>query len=365
MPMVSQGKDYIVRDSSLLSDPEAFEEYDSRDNSINMGIVRKEVIQADGTSKYEVEMYSGGNQIPISCTLMTRFGGAYNFEEYRPKAWARDVADDPLPPGSHSSYDLRDGDVVLVALLGGDAREGVIMGSLRHTSRSEKIEPGAIGYISCFNGLDTIIDADGAYTVRFNGTPLQDSAKSLPGVPITDPQHDPLIAGSYFGFTSDGSYTVSDGSQYIKIQKDVASGSITLVSGKNKVVMGGTPVLGEYSITTDTLAMDTLNTSIAAKQSIKMEASVSMSLKGSTMAVGNDAFELFDGLAQLIDALGTLTVTSPVGICTPLQSAPTWAAQILPLKIKIQTLTGKLEGTDSPSEPGGELIEPGTVGLLT
>jgi hypothetical protein len=356
--------DYIVKDSSLLCNANAFSELDRRYNSIYMGIVRREEVQEDGEVKYLTEAYVDGIQVMISCQLMTRWGGVYNFEEYKPKSWARDVSDDLLPPGSSGSYSVRDGDVVIIAMLGGDARNGVILGSLRHSARKEKIEEDARAYISSFNGLETTIDNDGAYTVKFQGTPLQDLAPSVPGNPITEPKYDPIKTGSYFGFTSDGSYTVSDGSQYIKIAKNKVTGSITLVSGKNKIVMGGNPTLGEISITTDTVSVDSLNTSIKAKKDVKVEG-LNVSLKGAKMAIGNDAFELFDGLGQLIDALGTLIVTSPVGSCTPLSSAPTWASSIVPLKAKIASLKSTIVNADTPKEQGGALDEPGSSGLLT
>ena len=355
--------DYITKDSSLLQDADAFSLYDSRDGAVRLGIVREEVEEKDGTTKYLVEVFMSGNQVPVMCDIMSRFGGAYNYEEYRPKGWARNTVGGLLSPTTASSYTLRDGDSVLVAFLDGKSREGVILGSIRHPARKEKIDKKKQAYISSFNGLETSIDDTGAYTVKFNGTPTQDLAPIQPGVPITDPIYNPLIAGSYFGFSADGSYTVSDGSQFVKIVKNPISGSITLCSGKNKVVLGGNPALGETSVTTDTFAVKSLSTSIKAVKDIKAEA-LQVSIKGTQMAIGNDVFELFDGLGQLIDGLGTLIVTSPVGLCTPLSAAPTWASAILPLKIKIATIKGSLASPDDPAESGGELEDPANSGLL-
>lgn len=355
--------DYIVKDSSLRQNPKAFAEYDRGDYAVRVGIVRQELEENDGTTKYLVEVFSGGKQIPVACTIMSRFGSVYNYEEWRPRGWARNTVGGLLSPTTASSYDLRDGDTVMVAFIDGQSREGVILGSVRHPARTEKVEKGTLAYVSNFNGVQTTIDADGAYSVQFNGTPLQDLAPIQPGIPITEPQYNPLVAGSHFGFSSDGSYTVSDGSQFLKIEKNPVSGSITLCSGKNKVVLGGNPVLGETSITTDTFAVSALSTSIKSTKDIKAEA-LQVSIKGTQMAIGNDVFELFDGLSQLIDALGTLVVTSPVGQCTPLMAAPTWAAQVIPLKLKILTLKGSLASPDSPSESGGSLEEPVNSGLL-
>src|SRR5687768_5139701 len=155
-----------------------------------------------------------------------------------------------------------------------------------------------------------------------------------------------VCSSDLLGFDKNGSFTVSDGAQLIKIEKSLATGSITLQSGKNKVVLGGNPALGRLTVQTDNLITSSLSASIKATTDFKLE-TLQLSLKGTKLAIGNDVFELFDGLVKLIDALGTLTVTSPVGTCTPLQSAPTWAAQVVPLKMKIAAIKGSLASPDS------------------
>jgi hypothetical protein len=340
--------DYIVRDSSLYQDPDVFSVYDRRDSAIRVGIVREERETSEGTTRYIVEVFIGGNQVPVSCTLMTRFGGIFNYEEFRVRPWLKTSTGGMLPPSTASSYDLRSGDTVLVAFVDGKSREGVILGGIKHPGRDEQTSIGDIAYISVFNGLETKIENSGAYKVTFNGKPINDVLLDVPiGQPLPAPQYNPLVAGSYFGFEDDGSFTASDGSQMIKITKNPVSGSISIESGKNKMVFGGNPALGKTTLETDTLIFKALSTSIGTTKDFKLE-TLQLSLKGAKIAIGNDAFELFDGLVQLIDALGSLVVTSPVGTCTPLQAAPTWAAQVLPLKLKIQTLKASLASPDSP-----------------
>ena len=356
--------DYIIKDSSLLNDSDAFSLYDSRDNSIRLGIVREETEENDGSTKYLVEVFMGGNQVPVSCVLMSKFGSAYSYEEFRPRGWARNTVGGLLSPTTASSYDLRDGDAVLVAFLDGKSREGVILGSLRHPARKEKIEKKTQAYISCFNGLETVIDSDGAYSVKFQGTPLQDLAPIQPGKPIADPQFNPVTSGSFFSFSSDGSYTVSDNRQYIKIAKNPISGSITICSGNNKIVLGGNPILAETSVSSDKLVFDSLDTHIKAAKSIKAEA-LQVSIKGSKIAIGNDVIELFDGLVQLIDGLGTLVIDSPYGTCKPFLTAPQWSTTIIPLKIKLSTLKSSLSSADGPGDTGSSLDQPEMNGIIT
>jgi hypothetical protein len=94
--------------------------------------------------------------------------------------------------------------------------------------------------------------------------------------------------------------------------------------------------------------------SIKAPLGIAMESVKQISLKGTQVAIGNDQFELFEGLDKLITALGAIVVTSPVGTCTPIQAAPTWATDVLPLQLKIKALISSLASAESvsPSDEG-------------
>lgn len=344
--------DYSVRDSSIMGDAHAYKVFDEDDNSIRVGIVREERQNKDDTTKYIVEVAYRGKQIPVSCVLLSRWGGAYNYEEFRIRPWVKKFPSNLLPPSSASTYDLRSGDVVVVAFLDGQSREGVILGGLRHSSRTEKTTPGNIEYISEFNGLETQIRTDGSYKVTFKGAAITEALLEVPpaGQPIAEPQYNPLTSGSFYGFDSDGSYVVSDGDQYVKITKSLTSGSIVMVSGKNRIDMGGNPAIGAIGLTTDNLAVAaSMKANIKANLAINAE-TLQMSLKATQMAIGSDAFELFDGLGQLIDALGSLIVTSPVGTCTPLMAAPTWAAQVIPLKVKIGLMKMSLQSADAPED---------------
>jgi hypothetical protein len=346
--------DYIVRDSSLLPNVESVRTMLHSDSSIRVGIVREERILESGIV-YMVEVLVNGKQVPVSCTVMSKWGGAHNYEEQTLRPWLNGFPSGMLLPASAGQYKGRSGDVVLVAYLNGQSREGVILGGLSHPARKSKLKGKSIAYISEFNGLERSITDDGSYKVTFKGyAPTNDATLKIPptGVEILPPLYNPLTGGSYYGFNNKGSFIASDGKQFLKINKNLISGSIILKSGSVQMELGGNAALGAFSVQAAKSVMDfKTSASIKATTGLALQ-SLQVSIKGTQVAIGNDQFELFDGLIKLIDALGSLVVTSPVGTCTPLMSAPTWTTQILPLKIKISMLKGSLKSADSFSLSG-------------
>jgi hypothetical protein len=276
--------------------------------------------------------------------MVTRWGGAYNYEDYRIRAWAaKSVSDDLVPQNAMSTYDLRSGDFVVVGFLDGNSREGIILGGLSHQSRETTITEDDIEYISEFNGLEKKIDAEGAYTVTFKGTPINSSALDNPGTVIPAPQYNDQIQGSFYGFDSSGGFQINNNNGVsLNITRDTNGGVMTITSGSSTLVIDSSGSQGITTLTTDELKIETaVNTIINSKQSLKAE-TLQMSLKGTQVAIGNDSIELIDGLIQLIDGIGSVTVTSPVGTCTPLQASPQWTSSVLPLQIKLKTLKGSL-----------------------
>jgi len=346
--------DYSVRDSSLIPDSYSTQAYNDKDNSIRVGIVREERMLEDDETRYVVEVYMDGRQVPVSCTLMTRWGGVYNFEEYRVRPWGK-IKTPVMAPGTAGKYSYRSGDTVVVAFINGNSREGVILGGLRHPGRTEETTEGNIEYLSRFNGLETQIRTDGSYKVLFKGAPVNEALLDVPlGTPIMDPIYNPLSSGSYFGFSSNGSFVVTDSKQFIKIDKNIASGAIIITSGKNTLELGGNVAIGTTALKTDNIVLEAaMNASIKATLDMNFQSTKSISLKALQVAIGNDQIELVDGLIQLIDALGKVVVTSPVGTCTPLMAAPDWASGVIPLKVKLSALKGSL--ADAPAaEFGGD-----------
>lgn len=340
--------DYSVRDSSVLQDPRAFKVFNEQDCAVRVGIVREEKAAEDGTTRYVVEVAMGGRQIPVQCVMLTRFSGVFNFEEYRLRPWVKKFSSGLLPTASADKFNLRSGDVVLVAYIDGQSREGVILGGINHSARKEKTVAGSIEYISMFNGIETQIRKDGSYKITFKGAPVNEALLELPptGSPVPEPQFNPTIEGSFYGFDKDGSYIVSDGKQFIKIVKSATAGAMVLVSGKNRIDLGGSTSSATMGFKTDAFAIESKTASVKASKAFKVE-TAEVSIKATKVAIGSSQFELFDGLDKLIEAIGSIVVTSPVGTCTPIMAAPTWASKVVPLQTKIKALVTSVASAET------------------
>lgn len=331
--------DDIVKDSSIWHGVNAFAAITNRDYAIRVGMVRDITnLNTAGTIRYTVEVFNNNSQIPISCDVLNDFGGVWNYEEYIHRTYTHGTNSAALGP-----YQWRPGDMVLVAALNGDYREGIILGGLQHPGRTPALTLNdGIAYKSAFNGIVKHIDDNGAYTVTFNGKPTNIAAlsKAPTGAELPDPQYNASIAGSYYSFSADGSFTVNDTAQsnpqLIKIDKP--GGTITLQSGQ---------VLAVLDKNAQSLAVTSKSATITASDSIKgitkdfsMEASANAKIKSPQVAIGTAEVELLEQLSKLIDKLGAVAPISPVGPCTPLMATPQWS-DVVSIQAKIKQITGK------------------------
>jgi len=329
--------DYTIKDSTLHHDPASFKVHDSRDSALKVGIVR-DVYQAYTEEiKYIVEIQQSNITVPVVCSLMTRWGGVQNFEEYGLRTYKGSSTTDNMG-AAYKTYDTKVGDVVIVAFLQGNYRDGVILGGIRHPARKPEMTADDITYRSQYNGIETTITDKGAYRVTNKAILSQTLSLAVPGLPVPPAVFNPTVAGSYFELGDDGSWTVTDNlQQTLKIDK--TSQKTTITSGKCSITLdflGLTTAIEAPKIT----VTGKISTDIVAPM-INMEAKISAKLKATKIAIGNDAFELIDGLIQLIDALGTSAVMSPNGPCNPLNTVPSWP-QVLMLKAKLTAIKGSL-----------------------
>jgi hypothetical protein len=322
-----------VLDSSLYANRKYFAAYNSFDASVKIGIVREfKPPKVGKEAKYDVEVFIGGFPVPVSCSVMTRFGGTYNFEEYALYPYKQLGMDIPVDPAPEQAYEVRTGDTVLVAFLNGHSREGVILGGIKHPSRKTQLEKGKITYLSQFNGIETKITDSGEYRVTFKGKLLNPLGLNIPGSPIPEAQFDPVNGGSYFSLGDDGSFTVTDGQQQtIKVDKQGLKTTIT--SGNSSIELGVTGTVTVKASTSLTVNAD-LKAEVNAKQ-LEVNSMI-MKLNTPKIAIGGSAFELIQGLMDLIDALGELVIMSPVGACSPFKNAPTWIPKVELLKNKMK-----------------------------
>ena len=232
----------IIKDSSVWQNDYSFDAATKKDMSIRVGMVREELFeQGTQQTKYVVEVFDKTNQIPVLCTRLDRFGGAFNFEEYVHrvnKTQSKNLS-------SGSKYSVRAGDVVLIAFANGDSREGFILGGVKHPARKEKNGTGSgIAYNSEFNGVQTSINKDGEYKITFRGVPTNISALEKPsgGNDIPTPTYNDSVGTSFFEFDKTGSWKLTDSAkakpQSIKIDKpggkiEIKSGEVTITMDKN------------------------------------------------------------------------------------------------------------------------------------
>jgi len=178
--------------------------------------------------------------------------------------------------------------------------------------------------------------------MTFNGAPLTSSAISSGTVTgaIPPPVYNTLYAGSYLAFESNGSFEVSDGHPLVQsIKIDKIGGTVTITSGTIKVTMSKkNSDLSVSAVTTKisstkSFELKTISTSIDSVKEVK--------IKSAKIAIGFGSIELVDSIIKLVDAIGTLVVSSPNGPCSPANTAPTWS-QLEQIKAQLSTIKGSL-----------------------
>jgi hypothetical protein len=327
----------IVKDSSVWVDTSTTRDNRGRSAFVRIGIVKK-IYQdtVDGDIRYLVEIQDTNDKIPISCRILSRFGGVYNYEDMVARGYSTTGAPDPI-----QNYDAKAGDIVLIAFINGEGREGVILGGMTHAARKVSLDPtDGPQYKTEFNGVETLINKDGEITVTFKGQPTNLSMlNSTPSKRISEPKYNTTVGTSYYKFDKTGSYTVSDNSnsgvQSIKIDKP--AGTLTISSGNISLKM----TKGSEAVN---LISKTLNGDVTDKISMQtkeylISSSSRAFINSPKVAIGKEGIELLDQLFQLIDALGKVQPISPMGPCTPLVTAPNWAG-VEAVQGKIKEITG-------------------------
>ena len=327
----------IIRDSSL--------HYNITQRSVNqfsgdiaVGIVRSAEYNPDiDTVFYLVEVTHSGVSYVLNCRQMAKFGDVYNYEE-----WGLRNIHLPTVNKTPTTYANRVGEIVVVANIGGNPNDGVIVGSLRHPARKAKLTENNVAYASEFNGLETTIDKDGAYKLKFQGTPTTVASlkSAVSSGKIPDAKYDTTTGGSYLSFDKEGSFEVNDSHskpQSLKIDK--SGGKITIVSGDVKVTLSKSD--GSYSIDSKITTLKAANKFTLSTKSAAIEASQEIKIKSAKVAIGSGSVELIDSIVKLVDAIGALVVSSPVGPCSPVKSAPTWA-QLEQIKTQLSSIKGSL-----------------------
>jgi hypothetical protein len=345
----------IVKDSSIWFNTRSLSAARQLDSILYTGTVRSVANDAEtGELRYVVEVYYRGDTIPTPCRMMRRFGGAFNYE---------DVVMQGYDYNSPAGVAAKAGDLVLVGLLGGQGREGVIIGGLTHPARKSIKKDSGPQYKSEFNGVETLINNDGEYTLTFRGQPTNLSVlNSDPSGPVPAAKYDESVGTSFLKWDKTGSFTVSDSakSDVQKFLIDKKNGTIELNSGKVSLKMDkgaqsmdincqsyvltspsiklGGPMVLEQAVmgTTYRLQEVTLHTTLVA--SLMAMGAALTAAGGFLTAAGADP--VFAGIAPaaatavassapVIIAAGTQAVAMATAISTFESSAPLYLSNIV------------------------------------
>lgn len=223
-----------VKDSSIWYTRSSLNSVSQKDNTIYFGIVREAFNDPKFNElRYLVEVRHRSDTILTNCRMMRRWGGVFNYEDFILQGYNYNQGNN-----SQNGFAAIAGDIVIVASLGGQSREGVILGGLTHKARKSFLDvKKGPQYKSEFNGVETSINEDGEWTLTFKGQPTNlDKLKNTPDQPVPAPEYDKDVGTSFMKWDKTGSFTLSDeatdGDKFQKLFIDKKNGTIDVFSGK-------------------------------------------------------------------------------------------------------------------------------------
>lgn len=328
----------IVKDSSVWFDSHSFSAAHKRDPYIRIGIVKRAYFDKEaGDFRFHVEIQDRNDKIESNCRLLRKLGGVYNYEDVIHRGYKysekSEIAD----------FSAKAGDIVLVAFMSGETRDGVILGGLTHPARKSilKVEDGP-QYKSEFNGVETHINKDGEYVVTFKGQPTNiKSLEEAPSQKVPAAEYDKEVGSTFMKFDKTGSWELNDNAkedkQFLKVDKK--SGKVLFTAGKVEVVLNKKSE--EISMKSKTLKIDATDKIAETTKDYSVTASSTVKIKSPKVAIGKDGVELLDQIVKAIEKLGMVKPISPIGPCTPLMATPEWP-DVTAVKAKISEIKGSL-----------------------
>jgi hypothetical protein len=329
-----------VLDSSLYTSEDSVQKQKERDFGVNVGTIKEiKYLSTPPYSLYLVEIFiSIGTATYVWCEPTFKFGSPTNYEQFIHSASG----------GSNStsstikSGDYKCGSKVLIVRHEGSQTGGFIIGGLCHNKMPAQLtyDDGVV-YVSEFNGVETIINSAGEYTLTFKGTPTNIDKINLPPTrlePIPDATYNKTIAGSKFKFYYDGSIELDDNNQQ-KVFIDKTKGTITIHSGNNFIIFNKE----QKSISTSAkdVIINGSGSIQSSTESYLVSANQNYLVKSPKIALGTPEIELLDQITKLVDKIGECTVISPVGPCTPISASSQWGG-VSEIKGKIEQIKGAL-----------------------
>jgi len=274
--------DYIVKDSSIWKNSQHHSLLNNTTYSIRVGMVREHMFFDDSSeTRYVVEVWKNNRLYPMTCVRAnSRFGGIFNYEEYTHRGFNPGKTNVSL-----GNFQFVPGDTVIVAAADGNSREGFILSSINHFGRPERIPANEeTAYASEFNGLQKVIAYSGGYTVTFNGTPTNiDKLKEAPtGEDLPLPEYNSTIAGSYYQFDKNGSFTICDNEEQ-SILVDKPSGKIVIASGSTLLTIDKSAE--SLSITNKKSTFDSTNEFNISTKKVSIDAQSLVDIKASDIKI--------------------------------------------------------------------------------
>jgi hypothetical protein len=223
-----------VKDSSIWFQTSSLKMINNLDNRLYIGIVREAHNDANTKElRYIVEIHHKNDIILSNCRMLRRWGGVYNYEDYIMHGYNHNSTSN-----NQNGVAAVPGDVVLVSQLGGQGREGIILGAMTHVARKNSLDTkDGPQYRSEFNGIETSINKDGEWILTFKGQPTNLSKlDQTPSEPVPAPEYDTDVGTSYMKWDKTGSFTLSDeatdGDKIQRLFIDKKNGTIDIDSGK-------------------------------------------------------------------------------------------------------------------------------------
>jgi len=202
-----------------------------QENRIFIGMVLDVKNNSDTNElRYVVEVYHRNDRIILACRSLRQWGGVYNYEDYISRGY-----DYTQSSNNSNGTTAQAGDLVLVAHIGGNGREGVILGGMTHPARKTSLDATkGPQYKSEFNGIETHINENGEWTLTFKGQPTNlQKLTAAPSEVIPTPEYDKDIGSSFMKWDKTGSFILSTN------QDD---GQTLLLDKKNKKTILTTPL---------------------------------------------------------------------------------------------------------------------------
>ncbi len=172
-------------------------------------------------------------------------------------------------------------------------------------------------------------------------TNVADLKKAPTSSKISAPTYDVEVGSTYIKFDKTGGWTISDNAKEKpqSIFVDKSSGKITITSGN--LILSMDKASEHLSLSSKLLTIDSSDNVGITTKAFRVDGSESIKLSGSKIAIGSGGVELLEQISKLVDAIGSLTIITPIGPASPVSSSPQWSSAS-GVKASLDSIKGSL-----------------------